>query len=102
MRLFEGARSRAKAAGVEFTITLDDVRAVFPADWVCPVLGIAMRHGQGTSHDASPTLDRINPEWGYTPGNIAVMSYRANRAKGALTAAELEQIAIWMRGRGLA
>jgi len=61
-----------------------------------------MSHGHGKSHDASPTLDRLNPEWGYTRGNIAVMCYRANRAKGALTADEMEKIATWMRQRGLA
>lgn len=102
MRLFRYARERAREEGTEFTITVDDVRAAFPRDWVCPVLGARMTHGDGKSHDASPTLDRINPDWGYVPGNIAVMSYRANRAKGALRAFELEQIATWMRGRGLA
>lgn len=96
------ARDRAKSRGIEFAITEDDVRAVFPTDWVCPVLGVTMRHGKGKLTDASPTLDRINPEWGYVPGNIAVMSYRANRAKGAMSAEELEQIATWMQARGLA
>jgi hypothetical protein len=61
-----------------------------------------MRYGKGTSHDASPSLDRINPAWGYQPGNIAVISYRANRAKGGMRAEELDQIASWMRGKGLA
>lgn len=102
MRLYRGARQRSLHDGVEFSITEDDIRAVFPADWRCPVLGIAMQYGKLRLHDASPTLDRINPAWGYVPGNIAVISYRANRAKGAMTAAELEQIADWMRGKGLA
>lgn len=81
---------------------MDDVRAVFPADWVCPVLGTKMRHGKGVATDNSPTLDRLNSDWGYIPGNLAVMSYRANRAKGALSAEELAKIAVWMQGRGLA
>jgi hypothetical protein len=101
-RLWRTARDRARVNGTEFAITLEDVRAVFPADWVCPVLGTTMRHGKGVAGDNSPTLDRLNPTWGYIPGNIAVMSYRANRAKGSLSAEELEKIAVWMRGHGLA
>lgn len=51
--------------------------------------------------DASPTLDRLNPAWGYTPTNIAVLSLAANRIKSNGTATELERIAAWMRSRGL-
>jgi hypothetical protein len=85
-----------------FTITVEDVRAAFPADGLCPVLGIELQRGKdGKSQDASPTLDRMNNAWSYEPGNIVVMSQRANRAKGGLTARELDQIASWMRRNGL-
>lgn len=60
-----------------------------------------MQRGQGAAQDSSFTLDRVNPEWGYTPGNIAVISFSANRAKGSLTAKQLESIARWMRAKGL-
>lgn len=60
-----------------------------------------MSVGKGSSHDASLTLDRLNNAWGYTPGNIAVISMAANRAKGNLRAADLEKIAKWMRATGL-
>lgn len=83
------------------TITPEDIRRAWPEDGRCPVLGIRLVAGQGTLHDASPTLDRMNGSWGYEPGNIAVISFRANRAKGGLTARELEQIAAWMRRQGL-
>lgn len=96
------AKSRAKKAGTPFTISLEDVRAAYPADGRCPVLGITLARGKNSKViEASPTLDRLNNQWGYEPGNIAVISYRANRAKGGLTARELEQIATWMRSRGL-
>lgn len=101
-RLWEAARDRAKRTGVTFTISIDDVRAVWPADSRCPVLGLPLQHGIGKMHDASPTLDRLQPQWGYEPGNIAVISLRANRAKGGLTAAELAKVAEWMRAQGLA
>lgn len=88
--------------GVELSITIEDIRAIFPADWVCPALGRRMQFGRGKLHDMSPTLDRLNAQWGYVPGNIAVISYAANRAKGAMRAEELERIATWMRAKGLA
>jgi len=57
--------------------------------------------GKGQPHDASPTLDRLNNAWGYVPGNIAVISYRANKLKGDATADELRRIAEWMESKGL-
>jgi hypothetical protein len=81
---------------------MQDVRDVYPADGRCPALGTELRQGKARSQDASPTLDRMNPQWGYVKGNIAVISYAANRAKGAMRAAELERIAAWMRANGLA
>jgi hypothetical protein len=99
--MWREARKRATKAGLPFTITVDDVRAVWPADGRCPVLGVPMVKGTGKQHDGSPTLDRKLGAWGYEKGNIAVMCLRANRAKSDLTAAELEQIAAWMRGQGL-
>lgn len=99
--LYELARQRAREKGIPFTITVDDVRAVYPADGLCPVLGLPLVRGHGRSHDASPTLDRLNNEWGYEPHNICVISHRANAAKRAMHATELEAIARWMRSMGL-
>jgi len=49
----------------------------------CPVLGIKIvpgRQGKGkATEDNSPSLDKFIPEKGYVPGNIAVISWRANR-----------------------
>lgn len=99
--LFSTAKSRAARSGVPFTISIEDVRGMWPEDGRCPALGIVLSKGPGVPHDASPTLDRMNSAWGYEKGNVAVLSHRANRAKGALTASELESIARWMRARGL-
>jgi hypothetical protein len=100
--LLMGARVRAKQAGVDCTLTLDDLRELYPKDGRCPVLGIPLSVGKnGRMHDGSATLDRLNNEWGYERGNVAIISYRANRAKGTLQAHELEAIAAWMRRQGL-
>ncbi|WP_145960516.1 hypothetical protein [Novosphingobium meiothermophilum] len=41
----------------------------------------------------SPSLDRIEPELGYVPGNTIVISNRANRLKSDATIDELRAIA---------
>jgi hypothetical protein len=100
-RLLDKAKERAKKQNVDFSITLDDVKAAWPADGKCPALGIELKRGVGKMQDSSPTLDRLNPMWGYTPTNIAVLSLAANRIKSNGRASELERIAAWMRSRGL-
>jgi hypothetical protein len=100
-RLWEHAKRRADEGMVNFLITVADVQAVWPADGRCPVYGVPLEPGVGFAHDRSPTLDRINPEWGYEIGNIAVISMKANRAKGGLSADDLEAIVQWMRQAGL-
>lgn len=100
--MYRTAKRRAEEQGITFTVTVEDIRAEWPRDGRCPALGIPLTFGPGVSHDASPTLDRLNAEWGYEKGNIAVLSMAANRAKGGLRAEDLERIAGWMRGKGLA
>jgi hypothetical protein len=91
-KLFTAARVRAQDQGVPFGITVDDI--VIPAK--CPVLGLPLESGQGGWTDASPSLDKIIPELGYVPGNIAVISWRANRLKSDGTLEELKAIVEWM------
>jgi hypothetical protein len=54
---------------------------------VCPIVGIALTHGTGLDTDAS--IDRVNNDGAYAIGNLAVMSARANQAKGRLSLAEV-------------
>lgn len=102
MSLWLHAQQRSRSNMVPFSITPDDIRAVWPIDERCPVFGQLLIRGTGFMSDNSPTLDRMNSEWGYTPDNIAVISMKANRAKGGLTAVELERIVNWMKSNGLA
>lgn len=99
--LWKSAKHRAEDKMVGFHITPEDIKAVWPLDDCCPVLGIPLVRGAGFVQDGSATLDRVNPLWGYEPDNLAVMSLRANRAKGNMQAHELEAIAVWMRHHGL-
>jgi hypothetical protein len=87
------ARKRAKKFGLECTITPEDI--VIPE--FCPILGLKLERGKvDKNRDNTPSLDRIVPEIGYIPSNIAVMSYRANRIKNNGTSDEHRRIADWM------
>jgi hypothetical protein len=98
--LYWNARKRAQAKMLEFTITEADVEAAWPEDHCCPILGLPLERGIVISKETSATIDRIDPDVGYVPGNIAIISLRANRAKGSMRAGELEAIARWMRAHG--
>lgn len=90
------ANKRAKAAGVPFAITPADIS--IPK--TCPVLGIELRFSaEGKPTANSPALDRIIPELGYVPSNIAVISHRANNLKGNGTLDELRKIVRWLEKR---
>lgn len=82
------ARARAKAKGLSFRITKEHI----PIPKICPVLGIPIRMNDGRHDDHSPTVDRINPRYGYVPWNVRVISYRANNLKSNMTISECELI----------
>jgi hypothetical protein len=44
-------------------------------------------------------LDRIDNSKGYTPSNIQVISWRANRIKADASADELRRVLAYMEGR---
>lgn len=87
------ARKRAKRRGLECSITLADIQ--IPTH--CPVLGIELMKGMKRMHDASPSLDRINSKFGYVPGNVAVISNRANRIKNDATVDEIIRLGQWLQ-----
>lgn len=90
--MFWQAKKRAKARGLDFTITVEDV--VIPAR--CPLLGITLQRGAGLLGPASPSLDRINPRLGYVEGNVWVISHRANAIKNDATLDEMRALlAAW-------
>jgi hypothetical protein len=90
--LVQLARHRSKKKNIPFDITADDIEVTE----YCPILGIKLSKGKGKLHDFSATIDRINPELGYVPGNVIVISHRANRLKGNGTSEELRKVADWM------
>lgn len=88
--LLHSAKHRAKKRGLPFSITIDDV--VMPTH--CPVFGmpLVVAVGRKAFRDDSPTLDRIDNEAGYIPGNVIVVSWKANRIKNDATIDDLARI----------
>ena len=86
------ARSRAKQSGIPCTITRDDIQ--IPTH--CPILGIPLEFADTAGGDIhSPSLDRIVPELGYIPGNVQVISAKANLIKSNLTIDQLKTALEW-------
>jgi hypothetical protein len=96
--LIANARARARARGLEFAITRDDI----DIPDVCPVLGIPFSReieddARYFAQSMSPSIDRIDNSRGYTPDNIVVVSCRANSIKGDASVEELEAVATFYR-----
>ena len=87
--LLAAAKSRALARGLPFSLKESDI--VIPE--LCPVLGVPLRFGRISRTPNSPSLDRLVPSLGYVPGNVVVMSERANRIKNDADAATLRKVA---------
>jgi hypothetical protein len=86
------AKARARNHGREFSISEKDL--TLPE--VCPLLGTAFKQKDhegklilGTSY----SLDRIDSSKGYIPGNVQVISLRANVMKNDATKEELTAFA---------
>lgn len=90
--LWERAKARTRINGREFTISIEDI--VIPE--VCPILGTVLEKIVGDSQ-TSPSLDRINPNLGYTSDNIMVISARANTLKNNMTHAEAVRLENFLR-----
>ena len=96
--LLARAKSRAKKRGIPFAITVNDV------EWAthCPVLGIELDYNKTPSGSRRallfnvPSLDRKNNSLGYVPGNVFVLSYRANTIKNDASLIEIKALLAYM------
>jgi hypothetical protein len=96
--LLYAAKGRAKRRNLLFTISDEDI--VVPD--FCPILNIKLeRRDDGTRgpQDCSPTLDRIDSSLGYIPGNVRIISHKANRYKNDMTREQLQNILDYLDGK---
>lgn len=87
---------------MEATITPADL------DWPshCPVLGLELDYPKVSGERGKlpiqpnwPSLDRWDSTKGYVPGNVFVISYRANTLKNSATYAEILKVAKYLSRR---
>jgi len=87
------AEKRSKSKGIKFSITEDDI----DIPQICPILRKPLVFSNSKSINRfAPSLDRIYIEDGYTPENVAVISYKANTMKSDASIEELQLFALWV------
>lgn len=85
------AKSRAKEKNLEYNL---DPEAILSIPTHCPVFGSPIvPFSKGPN---SPSIDRIDPNRGYTMDNIIIISHRANTIKNDASPEELRTIANWL------
>lgn len=90
--MFTGLKGNARKKGVPVTITVEDIS--IPS--ICPILDIPLFFSHKRTYN-TPSIDRIDNNKGYEPGNIVVCSWRANMLKKDATLSELIKIATFYK-----
>jgi hypothetical protein len=90
--MWSSSRLNAYTHGLEHTITVVDI--VIPDR--CPVFDTPMYNGGKFPHSMS--LDKVDPGKGYVPGNVRVVSFKANRLKNNGTLDDFRRIVKYLEG----
>jgi hypothetical protein len=85
--LVNKARGRAKARGLSFTLSSEDIS---PLPSHCPVFGFELDYELSRASFNSPTLDRVDNDKGYELGNVIVVSRKANTMKSDGTVEDMK------------
>lgn len=93
-------KGRCSQKGLAFGLELSDI--IIPE--FCPILGMKLQKSYIKGHPlpSSPSVDRIDSSKGYVKGNIAIISFRANRIKNDATQEELQKILDYVKTRSQA
>jgi hypothetical protein len=94
-KLLTTAKKRAKAKGIEFSISLSDIQ--FPENGKCPILGVPLKRHRGKMERHTPSLDRKDSTKGYVPGNVFVVSWWANYLKEQMTLEQAQNMVEYIR-----
>ena len=89
---YQAAKHRAKVAGIEFTIRIEDLS--IPE--YCPIFP-EIKIEAGGDRWNSPSLDRKDNSKGYTPENTFVVSHFGNMRKSAMSIKDVENLLQYMK-----
>lgn len=84
------SRQRAKVRGQTYELTAEDITPFPTACFYCS-RPLTIKYGK--RHDASPSIDRLEPKLGYTKQNAVISCWRCNRLKCDMSVAELQALA---------
>jgi hypothetical protein len=95
-QMLSNAKIRAKQKGVDFNLTTQYLKKIFPKDNKCPITGLNFEFGyinkEKINKNNSPSLDRIIPSKGYVIGNVMIISDLMNRMKQDSTYEDIEKL----------
>lgn len=97
--LIRHARRRAEKKGIPFDLDKHEAEVQARIDkGRCEMTGTKLSLINGRTHD-SPSIDRINPEKGYTIGNIRIVCHLMNCALGDWGEEKLREVMnLWIKG----
>lgn len=95
--LINASKQRAKLNDRKHNINVEDIKAIYPVDGCCPIFGLKLEFNGAGFRDSSPSIDRIDSTKGYTRDNIQVISWKANRIKGASSLQDLEMMVAYLK-----
>jgi hypothetical protein len=92
-RLLTRAKRGAAGRDIEFHLTENDLELPLK----CPIFGCDLNYISLAAKvcPETPSVDRIDNTKGYIPGNVHVVSFRANKLKNDATPAELILLGQW-------
>ncbi len=76
-RLIKRAARNAKKRDIEFALTQEDILPLLRTG-ECPLSGYKFRYTYGAYDPYAPSIDRIDSEKGYVPGNVRIVCYLLN------------------------
>ena len=89
-KLLSDAKRRSHIRDMPFSVTRDDIYMPI----TCPIFGCKLIYqAEGARISESASLDRIDSSRGYIPGNVWIISWRANNIKSDASPQELRTVA---------
>lgn len=95
--LLNASKQRATLKKREHTLTLEDIKELYPIDGKCPVFGFRLEFNNAGFRETSPSIDRIDSSKGYTRDNVQIISWKANRLKAYATLEDLEILVAFLK-----
>ena len=87
---YSGIVKRAQVKQVPVTMTIDILQDILQSVTECPICHVVF------TSDNPASIDRIIPQLGYVPQNIAIICKHCNTIKNDATVQQLEAIVKWL------